>query len=246
MSKDLFSGHAKNYAAFRPEYPQTLYDFIYQFVEQFDNAWDCGTGNGQVARVLAKSFKQVKASDISSRQIENASTAANIEYHLSGVEQTDFASDSFDLITVGQAIHWFDREKFYTEVSRVGKLGAIIAAFGYNPVRFSPPFDEALNRFYFDVIYPYWDTERKVVEDQYQSISFPFEEIDAPDFRTNLEWSIKDLHGYITTWSAVQHFIKQNGFNPVDEFVEGIRPLWKKETESVYFPVFLRLGRINK
>jgi len=246
MSKDLFSGHAKNYAAFRPEYPQTLYDFIYQFVEQFDNAWDCGTGNGQVARVLAKSFKQVKASDISSRQIENASTAANIEYHLSGVEQTDFASDSFDLITVGQAIHWFDREKFYTEVNRVGKLGAIIAAFGYNPVHFSPPFDEALNRFYFDVIYPYWDTERKVVEDQYQSISFPFEEIDAPDFRTNLEWSIKDLHGYITTWSAVQHFIKQNGFNPVDEFVEGIRPLWKKETESVYFPVFLRLGRINK
>jgi hypothetical protein len=246
MSKDLFSGHAKDYAAFRPEYPQTLYDFIYQFVEQFDNAWDCGTGSGQVAKVLAKSFKNVKASDISSRQIENASTAANIEYHLSGVEQTDFASDSFDLITAGQAIHWFDREKFYTEVSRVGKQGAIMAAFGYNPVRSSPPFDEALNRFYYDVIYTYWDTERKVVEDQYQSIVFPFEEIDAPEFKISLDWSLQDLHGYITTWSAVQHFIKQNGFNPVDDFVEGIRSLWTREMESVYFPVFLRLGRINK
>ncbi|MEQ9415198.1 MAG: SAM-dependent methyltransferase, partial [Cyclobacteriaceae bacterium] len=144
------------------------------------------------------------------------------------------------------AIHWFDREKFYKEVTRVGKQGAAIAAFGYNPVRFSPVFDETLNRFYYDVIYPYWDAERKVVEDQYQSISFPFEEIEAPEFKIWLDWSLQDLHGYITTWSAVQHFIKQNGFNPVDEFVEGLRPLWTRETESVYFPVFLRLGRINK
>jgi len=245
MSKDLFSGHAKSYAAFRPVYPHTLYDFIYQFVKSFDSAWDCGTGNGQVARVLANSFNSVHASDISARQIENAFTATNIQYHHNGVELTDFASDSFDLITVGQAIHWFDRERFYREVNRVGKQGSIIAAFGYNPVRFSPRFDDALNRFYFDVIYPYWDAERKVVEDQYQSISFPFEEIESPVFRINLDWSVQDLHGYITTWSAVQNFIRKNGFNPVDELIAEVKPLWKNETESVYFPVFLRLGRIN-
>ncbi|MFZ1808985.1 MAG: class I SAM-dependent methyltransferase [Cyclobacteriaceae bacterium] len=246
MSKDLFSGHAKSYAAFRPVYPNTLYDFIYQFVESFDSAWDCGTGNGQVARVLAHSFNTVHASDISARQIENAFTATNIQYHQHGVEHTDFASDSFDLITVGQAIHWFDRKKFYKEVNRVGKQDSIIAAFGYNPVRFSPQFDDALNRFYFEVIYPYWDAERNVVEDQYQSISFPFEEIESPVFRINLDWSVLDLHGYITTWSAVQNFIRKNGFNPVDELIEEVKPLWKQEKESVYFPVFLRLGRINK
>lgn len=246
MSKDLFSGHAKDYAAFRPVYPKTLYDFIYQFVEQFDKAWDGGTGNGQVARVLAESFTKVHATDISIQQIENAFTAPNIQYHLAGVEQTDFSNDSFDLITIGQAIHWFDRDQFYKEVNRVGKHRGIIAAFGYNPVRFSPAFDEALNRFYYDVIYPYWDKARKVVEDQYQSISFPFEEMEAPEFKIRLDWSIQDLQGYINTWSAVQAFINKNGYNPVDEFVEGVKPLWTKESESVYFPVFLRIGRINK
>lgn len=246
MSKDLFSGHAKDYAAFRPVYPKTLYDFIYQFVERFDKAWDGGTGNGQVARVLADSFTKVHATDISIQQIENAFTAPNIQYHLTGVEQTDFSNDSFDLITIGQAIHWFDRDKFYKEVNRVGKQRGIIAAFGYNPVRFSPSFDEALNRFYYDVIYPYWDKERKVVEDQYRSISFPFEEMEAPEFKIRLDWSLQDLQGYITTWSAVQNFIRENGYNPVDDFVEGVKPLWKKESESVYFPVFLRIGRINK
>lgn len=245
MSKDLFSGHAKDYAAFRPVYPKALYDFIYQFVERFDSAWDCGTGNGQVAAVLANTFVDVHATDLSARQLENATLAPNIHYHLSGVEHTTFGDNTFDLITIGQAIHWFDRAHFYKEVNRVGKNKAIIAAFGYNPVRFSQPFDEALNRFYFDVIYPYWDTERKVVEDQYRAISFPFEEIETPEFKIELDWSIRDLQGYITTWSAVQNFIKKNGFNPVDEFVKEVKPLWTKDKESVYFPVFLRLGRIN-
>lgn len=246
MSKDLFSGHAKDYAAFRPVYPKALYDFIYQFVERFDNAWDCGTGNGQVATVLANTFVNVHASDLSARQLANATLAPNIHYHHSGVEHTTFGDNTFDLITIGQAIHWFDRALFYKEVNRVGKNKAIIAAFGYNPVRFSQPFDEALNRFYFDVIYPYWDAERKVVEDQYRTISFPFEEIETPVFKIELDWSIRDLHGYITTWSAVQNFIKKKGFNPVDEFVKEVKPLWTKDKESVYFPVFLRLGRINK
>lgn len=246
MSKDLFSGHAKQYAAFRPVYPPSLYAFIYQFVKQFNIAWDCGTGNGQVARVLADSFRHVHASDISARQLENATVAYNIDYHVMGVEQTDFPANTFDLITIGQAIHWFNREQFYKEVNRVSKVGGMIAAFGYNPVRFSPAFDEALNRFYYDVIYSYWDTERKVVEDQYRTITFPFEEIDTPVFKIELAWSLNDLHGYITTWSAVQNFIKKNKFNPADDFVAGIKSLWKKEKESVYFPVFLRLGRINK
>lgn len=245
MSKDLFSGHAKGYARFRPVYPKALYDFIYQFVGQFDTAWDCGTGNGQVARVLASSFGKVHASDISAQQLKNAVIAPNIHYHLGGVEQTGFGNSSIDLITIGQAIHWFDREQFYKEVGRAGKTGAIIAAFGYSPVRFTPLFNEALDRFYFDVVYPYWDTERKIVEGQYKSIPFPFEEIKAPDFKIEVNWSLSDLHGYITTWSAVQNFIRKNGFSPVGKFMEEVKPLWRKEVESVYFPVFLRIGRIK-
>src|SRR5258706_9304965 len=109
MSKDLFSDHARQYAAFRPVYPMELYDFIFQYVTRFENAWDAGTGNGQVARVLGQSFKNVFATDISAKQIENAVQSENIFYSVQW-EQTSFPPQTFDLICVSQAIHWFYRE----------------------------------------------------------------------------------------------------------------------------------------
>jgi hypothetical protein len=51
MPKDLFSNHASLYSKFRPSYPQELYDYVLSFVENRNKAWDCATGNGQVAVV---------------------------------------------------------------------------------------------------------------------------------------------------------------------------------------------------
>src|SRR5258708_18049028 len=114
MSKDLFSSHASQYAAFRPTYPEELYNFVFGQVKNFDTAWDAGTGNGQVARDLSRKFKKVFATDISEKQIENATRAENIFYSVSG-EATSFPESSFDLVCVAQAIHWFDCNKFYAE-----------------------------------------------------------------------------------------------------------------------------------
>ena len=57
--KDNFSIQAKYYAKYRPLYPQELYDFILSFVPGKKLAWDCGTGNGQTANVLAQYFDNV-------------------------------------------------------------------------------------------------------------------------------------------------------------------------------------------
>lgn len=245
MPKDLFSNHAKEYATYRPVYPQALYDFIYQHVKKFDQAWDCGTGNGQVASVLATKFQSVHATDISAKQIENAHKRDNIYYSIARTENGIYDESRFDLITVGQAIHWFELDNFYNQVRRAGKKDSVLAVFGYSPVQFSSEFDKALNQFYYNKIYPYWETERRVVEDRYGSLYFPFEEIATPHFKMPLLWSLHDVYGYISTWSAVQKYIRQNGHNPVDEFIENIKHLWKSEKESVHFPVFMKMGRIK-
>ena len=140
MSKDLFSGHADLYASFRPTYPNDLFQFIFKNVGQFDKAWDCGTGNGQVAQSLAPHFKSVEATDISRKQLENAKVIENINYQVCSAESTPFSKNSFDLISVGQAIHWFDLNKFYSECQRVAKPGCVIALFGYSPMRMSMEF----------------------------------------------------------------------------------------------------------
>jgi SAM-dependent methyltransferase len=241
MSKDLFSSHASQYAVFRPTYPSELYTYLFSQVKNFDNAWDAGTGNGQVARDLSKKFKNVLATDISEKQIENAVRAENISYAVAA-ETTSTPEKSFDLICVAQAIHWFDREKFYAEVKRVAKPNALLAIWGYGLLSINKDIDPIIKDFYKNSVGPYWDKERRLIDEEYQTISFPFEEIKAPAFSFSFPWSLIELHGYLTTWSAVQKFMKEKKFNPVDELIEKIKPYWHSPKLTINFPLFTRIG----
>ena len=243
QAKDRFSDHARQYAAFRPTYPKALYDFIFAHVKKFDTAWDCGTGNGQVARDLALKFKKVLATDISEKQLANAYSANTIFYSLAG-EETNFPDHSIDLITSAQAIHWFDIAKFYREVKRVANENAVLAVWGYSLLSISPIFDEIINQFYAQVVGPYWDAERKLIDQKYTTIPFPFEEIQTPEFKFTFEWTLEEFEGYISTWSSVQKYIQTNKTNPVNYLIKEIRPLWKGEHQTVNFPLFLRLGKV--
>jgi len=243
MAIDLFSDHAEQYKQFRPTYPASLYQFIYSQVETFDRVWDCGTGNGQAARVLASSFKKVLATDISVEQINNAYKTENILYSVGG-EQTSFADQSIDLITVAQALHWFDLEKFYQEVKRVAKPKGVLAVWGYSLLNINEAIDPVLLDFYKNTVGPFWNAERKLIDEEYKTIPFPFEEIKTPEFNFSFEWTIDHLEGYLTSWSAVQKYLKANKISPVPTLMAEIKPHWVQDSMTVTFPLFLRLGRL--
>jgi ubiquinone/menaquinone biosynthesis C-methylase UbiE len=245
--KDLFSTQANAYAAFRPTYPKELYEFIFSRLEKKQKAWDCATGNGQVAGFLANYFGQVYATDISQQQLDNAVKRDNIFYSVSPAEKTSFEDDQFDLITVAQALHWFDREKFYDEARRVGKKGSLLAIWGYALLYIQPDIDEVIMHFYNDVVGPYWDNARRLVETEYRSLSFPFKEIESPSFNITSTWTLSHVAGYLESWSATQNYIKQTGHNPLPEVLARLEKVWKPtncrdgESKPVSFPVFLKL-----
>ena len=85
--KDNFSKQAHLYFRFRLDYPQQLYDFLLHHLSDKKIAWDCGTGNGQVATKLSAYFEKVFATDISTKQIENASKKGNIFYSIQEAER---------------------------------------------------------------------------------------------------------------------------------------------------------------
>lgn len=242
--KDNFSQQSKLYAQFRPTYPPELFQFLYFLVVEKIRAWDCGTGNGQMAGELASNFESVYATDISEKQIRNAIKKSNIEYRVERAEDTSFPSEYFDLITVAQAIHWFDFDRFYKEVDRVLKSDGIIAVIGYSLLSIDQKIDKVINHFYVNVIGSYWDPERKYIDENYQTIPFPYKEIGAPAFKIEVTWSIDELIGYLNTWSAVQHYIKKNGTNPLDQIISELRDSWgEKNNKKATFPVLLRVGR---
>ena len=209
-------------------------------------AWDCATGNGQSARDLAPYFQKVMATDISSNQLSNAVRIPNVFYSVQAAEKTEFADSSFDLVTVSQAIHWFDFDLFYKELIRVTKHGGWFAAWMYGGMTISPAIDAIKQHFHDSTLGPYWDPERKFVNSNYATIPFPLKEIPCPVFSLSFEWRPEDVAGYLHTWSALQKFIKDKGFNPVDEIMERIMPLWQNEKMRVQFPLHLRMGQVLK
>jgi len=248
VAKDKFSDQASYYAAYRPGYPEELIEYVVGFVKNKDLAWDCATGNGQVASLLAKHFKRILATDISQNQLAKARSLENIFYSFAPAESTAFPDDSFDLITVAQAYHWFNFTAFEKEARRVGKPGSVVAIWGYNLMQCGEPaIDELVRYLYKDVVGPYWDAERKYVENDYRDAPFNFEPLPTADFAMKVEWSRNHVLGYMRSWSAVQNFIKAEGFDPVNETEEKLSILWEaNELKQFQFPVFLKLGRIQK
>src|SRR5438067_13324255 len=116
---DLFSGHAALYARARPTYPESLIAEVAALAPGNKLAWDAGTGNGQAARLLARHFQRVHASDASAEQIAVAEPHPQINFAVEPAERCSLPDASCDLVLAAQALHWFDRDLFYAEVRRV-------------------------------------------------------------------------------------------------------------------------------
>ena len=238
---DHFSGVSSAYAHYRPRYPRELYVFLQSLTRRHDLAWDCATGTGQAAVPLAEFFRHVIATDASAEQIARAQPHPRIQYVVSPAERTDLASESVDLITVAQALHWFDLETFFAEADRVLTAEGVLACWTYALFEVdNPAVQEAVDVFYADVVGPYWPAERRMVEDGYRSTPFPFDEIPAPEFEIRSTLSVEELEGFLRTWSATQRYIRDRGNDPV----AGLE-LGRNATAAfdVRWPIALRIGR---
>lgn len=244
--KDNFSALAGGYSKYRPYYPPEMIEYNVSFVKEKHEALDVATGNGQVAIELSKHFTKVYATDISQKQLDNATQADNIIYNVESAEHTAFADGQFDLITVAQAIHWFDFDAFYKEVYRILKPDGVFAVLGYGLFSTNPETDKLLRYFYNEIIGPFWDPERKYVDDNYTTIPFPFDEIKVKQFTNEFIWTFDKLIGYLETWSAVQHYTNKVGKNPVNDIKDALKISWEKSDKKVTFPLLLRIGKLKR
>ena len=244
---DNFSNYAANYAAFRPAPPAELYDFLFSKLKHFDAAWDCGTGNGQLAIKLAEKFNKVYATDISQKQLDLAPKMPNIIYRAERAEQSTIPDNNIDLVTVAQAIHWFDFDAFNKEVIRVCKPNAVIAIITYYLPRITEEIDAIIDELYWDITRKYWDKERQYVDDRYQTIPFPYKEFEAPEINIMLQWNLEQALGYLRTWSGAKHYMEHNNEDPVSIIEQRFRATWNNnEIRTVKFPLFIRAGEIVK
>lgn len=243
--KDLFSDNSQLYQQARPDYSADILQAVIEHVPERQLAWDCGAGSGQFTKWLAPYFQQVVATDLSAAQLAQASALDNVSYRAAPAEQSGLPDHSADLVTVAQAIHWFNFEDFYREVRRVLKPNGSLAVIGYGLMTAEDSeLNQLIQSLYGETLHGYWDAERRYVDELYQTIPFPFVEQAVPALSLNYSWSAQQLLNYFNTWSGLKHYVKQQGLNPL----ETIAAYLKQKNASQYavkFPVLLRVGTVN-
>lgn len=245
---DHFSAVAGHYADFRPHYPVALFDWLATQTPAHSLAWDCGAGSGQASVALAAHFARVHATDASAGQLAQAVAHPHVEYVVATAEHSGLADSSADLVTVAQALHWFDLPAFYAEVRRVLKPDGIIAAWTYGVhVTEGDEVNAQVRHFYSDIVGPYWPPERRHVENGYRELPFPFTRIDAPPFTMQVQWSLPQLLGYLGSWSATARYRQANGSDPLPALEQALRPLWGNPAQprTVSWPLSLLVGRLD-
>ena len=241
--KDHFSGRAELYSQFRPTYPDALFEWISTLVTRHELAWDCATGNGQAAVGLARYFKRVIATDASEKQISMASPHVAIDYRVASASASGLDDESVDVVTVAQAIHWFEHAEFYAEARRVMRPGAAIVVWVYgDPVIDDPELDAIVHGYNRGTIERYWKPERDLILAGLRTIPFPFREVEAPEFVMEREWTLPELTGYLRTWSATAAYAAEHGGDPVRLVEDRLSRIWGAARQIVRWPLHIRAG----
>ena len=247
MQTNPFSTEAVAYAHLRPTYPEDLFAFLATLVPSRDVAWDCATGNGQAATHLAGYFARVMATDESGEMIAQAPPDTRITYRVAEAEDSGLEDRSVDLVTVASAIHWFDLERFYTEVNRVVKPDGTLAAWTYYTPAFGGDIDTIIHRLAHDILGAYWDERVHYVVGEFHDLPFPFEPIEAPNFQTDMVWDMHDLLAYFETWSSSLKYREANNTSPTDLIEDDLARAWgdPEQKRDLHFPLYMRLGRVS-
>ncbi|HEY5851549.1 MAG TPA: class I SAM-dependent methyltransferase [Lysobacter sp.] len=245
--KDHFSGVADAYAQARPEYPDALFDTIAAVVPAGAYAWEPGCGSGQATRGLASRFAHVHATEPSANQLAQHwahGGQGNVSLAVEPGERTALADGSVQLVAVAQALHWFDRERFFRECERVLTPGGILAAWGYGDFLAPEGMLDAVEAFRAR-IEPYWPPERAQVDARYAGFDWPFPALPSPELWLEADWSLGHFLRYLSSMSAVARCTADTGDDPVARFGPALAAAWGEagEPRLIQWPLFLHLRR---
>ena len=243
---DHFSQIAASYAAYRPHYPDALFAWLASITPDLERAWDCATGSGQAAVALSRHFAHVIATDPSTAQIASAERVAGVDYAAMTAERPAVAGGAVALVTVAQALHWFDRGQFFAEARRALVPRGVIAVWTYAVCSLGDPaLDETMRRFHDETVGPYWPAERALVVSGLADVEFPFDELRPPPFAMATEWTLAQFVGYLTTWSAVQR-ARAQGVDPIPAITEELRAGWPSDDtpKRIEWPLSMRVGHV--
>lgn len=244
--KDHFSNQAALYASARPHYPPALFDWLAQHAPRRGLAWDAGCGSGQCALALAAFFDRVIATEPSAAQLEHAAAHPRVEYRNEPAESPSLEPGSVDLLTVAQALHWFELERFWPAARRVLAGDALVAVWCYGYSHVDAAVDGVFARLHDHLLGPYWPPERRHIGNHYAQLSFPFEPVSTPEFAMRCDWTLAQYLAYLGSWSSVARYREAHDADPLELVRAEFATAWgdPDAVRTVRWPLTLKVGRV--
>ena len=144
LAENPFEGLATRYQANRPEYPESLLTRLAERLAGQDSprkAADVGAGTGILTRALRRVLGPDWAiegiepgADMRRQAAESTPPEDAITYREGGAESLPCGDGTLGLLTVAQAIQFFDRPVFYAETDRALAAGGVLAVIQNNRV----------------------------------------------------------------------------------------------------------------
>ena len=129
----------------------------------------------------------------------------------------------------------------------MARPGAVLAVWTYpRPQFYKENLDRVLFHFYREVVGPYWPPERRHVDACYRTLPFPFDTLEHPGFALSLHWSLAQVVGYVSSWSATKLYRQSRGEDPLPRLAEALQAEWPGEggTALVLMPIVLLAARL--
>lgn len=242
QADDHFSPIAKEYVRGRLGYPLELYRTLAAQCPAHDLAWDCGCGSGQVACDLPEFFARVIATDISEPLLALAPPDPRVVYRAAPAESSGLPAASVDVITVAQAVHWFDLDQFWREVLRVLKPGGMLAIWGYTWPQVNEATNRVLDRLRQEIA-PFWPARSALLHNNYEALNPPLQELTLPAFELSAAWSLDDYLAHLRSWSAVRYCTEAQHRDIIETLLPEFRSAWPTPAVNVRWPLVLRAFR---
>ena len=242
-----FGAQAETYAAARPTYPDALFDWIASEAPGSDLAWDVGAGSGQATVRLAERFARVHATDADPAQVAAATPHPRVTYEARPAHESGLPDASADAVTVATALHWFGFAKFWPEVRRTARPGALFAAWSYVWPEVDGETRTRLLAPVMALIEPYWSDGNRLCWRGYppEEIAFPFAPVAAPAFACVLDWTPAQLAGFVRSWSAHLRAREDGHADALARIEADALAALGDAPRRVSLPLVMRAGRIG-
>jgi len=203
-----FTGRVEDFAKFRPGYPEQIISLLESKIDfsQAKDVADVGCGTGRLSRLFLNNGNLVFGVEpndemrlMSEKLLSKFINFISVE---GSAEKTMMATNSVDVVTVGQAFHWFDLKKTKKEFKRIlRKDGHVVIA--WNERKNNSQVMKAVNRILQSLNQEHEEAEKNLVDKSLLDTFFAVDKVGSGTFPNYQMLDLAGLKGRIRSISYV-------------------------------------------